>query len=184
MKIKINVVLLIILIVFSIIPITIVINIVLQMDYDHKDELQYESVCKTVNENSEYYIDYSKKLIAAFDSQHLWKKRSYYGEGIYPISLIYNDKENYPDKNLADYAYIYYKNIGDDEIKYVEINYPSYVSNYDFWFGFNSHYYVKCSIFYVPDEYLTPQNLSNIFGDNYESLYRKDNLFVMKRYLN
>jgi hypothetical protein len=180
MKIKKNKVqILILIIVIIIVFITIMINIVLKIYYEHKMELQDELMCKTVEENSEYYTDFSKEFLNIVKI----KNDSENGTYPYPFSLssVKNEMETPLNNDLiGDWAYVMHIDIEGEDVWYVDLELPYYISEFEYWFV-NSYTYIQE---YIPDEYMTDSNLEVILRGKYEPPYRNGNLLVMRRLTN
>jgi hypothetical protein len=167
----------------SLILLVILINIVINIDFSIKEKNQYELICQTIDENREYYIEFSNEFISVFDKNHPTpEEKSRYGE-IYPLLVVYDELKNELNTNLVGYdCRLIKREVGSSDIKYVEIEYPYSIESFDFLLRFKTKFQIAYFVIYIPDKFMSPSILTNILGEDYHSLYRNDNLFVVKRY--
>jgi hypothetical protein len=159
---------------------TVVINKVLESQWERKTESQYELIRKTVDENSEYYTDFSKDFIRVIKAKVNVENIVY--RNTFQIFQTENEMRIPLNKNLiAGWKYVEYEPIDGDYMWYVRLESLYHVGKFEYWFGYSHIYLVEYAIIYVPDEYMTDTNMKAILGGNYESHYRKNNLFVVQR---
>jgi hypothetical protein len=171
------------LIVFSLIFIavltTVVINKILELHYEQEMELQDEVMCKTGEETSEYYTDFSKEFYYVF------KMKADSENGTYPhpfsLSSVKNEMKTPLNNDLiGDWAYVRHIDIEGEDVWYVELGYPHYINEFEFWFGYSRIYYRKYSVIYIPDKDITDSDLEAITGYRHISKYRKGNLLIKR----
>jgi hypothetical protein len=146
---------------------------ILQYESEQQEKSQYETICQIVDENSDYYIEFSIKFINEYIdfnfTNRIPKSASF---SLYHVKDKL--KNEYNNNLLGRDCYIKQRN----EIEYVDLEYAKKTRMFDYWHGSVGYYYVDYSIIYIPDEYIKESILLEILGDNYTSLCIKNNLFV------
>jgi hypothetical protein len=182
-RIKIIVLIVLSLILISILT-TVTINKILESHYEHEAKLQYGLICKTVDENSEYYTDFSKEFIRVVktkaDVENIEYRHTYqFYETEDEMGIPLNRKL------ISDWKAVSCEPINGENVWYVTITSLYHVIEFEYWFGYSHTYLVEYFIIYIPDEYINDTNLKAILDDNYPTLlYRKDNLYVVGRSAN
>jgi hypothetical protein len=166
----------------------ILVNIVIDVNFKRNYDIQYKQLCQLVDMNCEYYTDFSKTFINLFDKHKLtdFEKNTLLGK--YPFLILYNQQEpelrkefeNVLNTNLIVEGYLRYVKTEDAHIRYVCLETRYGLTKRSFSIGHISDYSIDFYIIYIPDEYLNDSNLKTILGDDYESLYRKENLFIIE----
>jgi hypothetical protein len=170
----------IVLIFLSVIFIIFAINIVLKIYYEHKMELDDELMCKTIENNSKYYTDFSEEFYNIFRMKTDFENDTY----PYPFSLssVKNEMKTPLNNDLiGDWAYVRNIDIEGEDVWYVELEYPHYIYEFEFWFGYSRIYYRKYSVIYIPDEDISDSDLEAITGYRHIPKYRKGNLLIKRR---
>ncbi|MDR0943138.1 MAG: hypothetical protein LBM41_01240 [Ruminococcus sp.] len=131
---------------------------------------EYELMCKNIEENSEYYVNFSKKLISLYEEFGYDEFDFENGES----ELEYDIKSDL----LGNKGFIR-NELG---ITYVRLVYPDSIKgfwmiNYNLTFRY---YYDRYWIVYIPDEYMDEETIDMLskehFGSNLNNV--KGNLFV------
>jgi hypothetical protein len=157
---------------------TVVINKVLESQWERKTESQYELIRKTVDENSEYYTEFSKEFIRVVkikaDVENITYRKTFQFHKVEnEMNIPINDKLN------GIWEAVFCEPIDGDNVWYAYISSPYHVGIFEYWLGYSHTYLVKYAIIYIPDEYITETNLKAILDDYQTLLFRKDNLFVV-----
>jgi hypothetical protein len=161
-----------------------VINIFLDINFGIREKSQYDLVRQIVDENSDYYIEFSNEFIKVFDKNHPTVNEKGYYSGAYPLHVVYSELKDEINTDLVSYeSKLIYINTEQGAMRYVDIEYPYVINSYDFLFGLTMTSQIWYSVIYVPVEYLSHDNLVDILGDDYCDLYRKGGLFIVKRHL-
>jgi hypothetical protein len=159
---------------------TVVMNKVLESHYEHETESQLELIRKTVDENSEYYTDFSREFIRVIQTkaevENITNRHTYqFYETENEMDIPLNDNLN------GIWEAVFCEPIDGDNVWYVYISSPYHVIKFKYWLGYSHTHLVKYAIIYIPDEYINDTNLKVILEDYQTLLFRKDNLFVVGR---
>jgi hypothetical protein len=157
---------------------TVVINKILESHYEQEEKSQYELIRKTVDENSEYYTDFSKEFIRVIKTKVDVENITY--RNTFQYYETENEMEIPLNRNLiAGWKAVSCEPINGENVWYVTITSPYHAVRFDYWFGYSHIYFIEYFIIYIPDEYMTDTNIEKILDDNYQYFfYRKENLFV------
>jgi hypothetical protein len=143
---------------------------------DLYEELQYELMCQTIRENSDYYEDFSKKFLSEFEK--FGYDELYEMNGSFDLQKVDDKLENEINRDLVGHrSHIYNEN----GIIFVILGYPKSIDVFDFSRGYTSLESYDCSIIYIPDEYMNEESISTLKNSGilpFEHI--KGNLFVMK----
>jgi hypothetical protein len=175
---KIIVIIILSLLLFTIL-LTVVMNFVLKIYYEHEMELQDQLMCKTIEENNEYYTDFSEEFFNIFIMKADFENGTY----PYPFSLssVKNEMKTPLNNDLiGDWAYVRHINIEGEVVWYVELEYPYYIYEFEFWFGYSRIYYRKYSVIYIQNEDITDSDLEVITGYRHIPQYRKGKLLIKR----
>jgi hypothetical protein len=151
---------------------------ILQKEADQNTKLQYELICQTIVENSDYYINFSKKFISVYEEFGYTKYNA--GYDFFWLNNIDERLEYESNNDLLGNESKIRNEIG---IRYVELVYPKYAEVFNYSHEYTVHQIYNCLIIYIPDEYMDEELINTlnkeIYGTTLEKL--KDNLFVAKR---
>jgi uncharacterized protein YozE (UPF0346 family) len=154
----------------------------LQYEDDQNAEIQYELICQMIEENSDYYVNISKKFISTFKEYAATEPNAY--KDSFSLSRIRSKFEN--DYNhqllgLAEHCYI----MNEIGITYVDLEYPISINGVYYSHGYIDYYYYYCSVIFIPDEYMDEEIITTlntkIYGKTLKNI--KDNLFIAKGYI-
>jgi hypothetical protein len=137
-------------------------------------------MCQNIEENSDYYIEFSKKFISVFEEFGFYWFRNEWG--FYEPPGGSERLEFEINSELLGYE-SYIRNYG--EYSYVELEYPYLI---EIFLYCNKHdeyhyFYNKYVVIYIPDEYMNEETIDIINTKHFHSGLRniKDNLFVAFR---
>jgi hypothetical protein len=164
--------------VLSLLAITIALNIILEIYYDYKSEINYEFICKTIEENSEYYTEFADEFLnvvkAEKDIENKTLGASFH---LYEIQGNIETPLNYD--LIQGWEDVVYEPIEGEDVWYVILGLPYRIERFLHWFGYSDTYFQEYSVYYIPDEYITDPNLEVIFSKNCVTVDRIGNLFVV-----
>jgi hypothetical protein len=151
----------------------------LQYEFEQKAILDYELMCKNIEENSDYYIEFSEKFISLYEE---------FGYDTYKIDRgfyeLYNPNELFEyefDSDLLGYE-SHIRNY--ERYSYVELEYPDTIDGYAYCNKHDEYHYFynKYMVIYIPDEYMNKETIDIIMTTKLRDLkHIKDNLFVAFR---
>jgi hypothetical protein len=153
----------------------------LQYEAEQNAKLQYDLMLQTIEENSDYYVDFSKKFLSEFEK---FGYDDYYDTyGVFHLDKVIDKLENEFNSDLLGYvSYCYICNIEGIVFVNFESNYTIRGCSYP---NDNRDYYkwqYDCSVIYIPDEHMNEKSIAlldrEISGFTDEKL--KENLFIVK----
>jgi uncharacterized protein YxeA len=153
----------------------------LQKEDFQNQELQYQLILQTVKENSDYYVDFSKKFLLEFEkfgydewyaqsgSFDFYKVRDKL-ENEYNSDLL-GHIDNCEIRNVEGIIFVYFKYL--DDIIGLDYYAPDPFQQYSY----------GCSIIYIPDEYMNEESIAIVSGkfDYFTDENIGNNLFVAKQ---
>jgi hypothetical protein len=155
-------------------------NFALKLHYEHKGELEYEVMCKTVEENSQYYTDFANEFLNIVKAEKDIKNAKYMT--MYPLYLIESNMKTPLNYDLIGrWEAVIYQSIEDKDVWYVDLGFPYHIWKFDYWLWEKHTYIQEYSIVYIPDEYMTESNLEVIFSNNCVSSLRIGDLYIVGR---
>jgi hypothetical protein len=150
----------------------------LQNASNQYEKLQYELMCHIIEENSEYYENFSKKFINEFEKYGY--DEYYESNGRFSLGKIQSKLENEINRVLLGYDCYINNEIG---ITFVTLKYPVSIKVFGFSNGSTRLDSYECTIFYIPDEYMNEETIAalntNVYYNSLEHI--KDNLFIKKQ---
>jgi hypothetical protein len=151
----------------------------LHYEYEQKAIVDYELMCKNIEENSDYYTEFSEKFISVFEEFVFYWFNNELGFYEPPISAEILEYES--DNDLLGYE-SYIRNL--EGYSYVELEYPDTIDGYAYCNKHDEYHYYhnKYMVIYIPDEYMNKETIDTIMTTKLRDLtYIKDNLFVAFR---
>jgi hypothetical protein len=158
----------------------------LQNEADQNEELQYELILQTIKENSDYYVDFSKKALSEFENYGY--DYIYDINGFFVLGNVREKLENEFNIDLLRNSELlghidncYIANL--EGIIFVILQYPNPIIGVDYYVPepFQQYSY-GCSIIYIPDEYMYEQSIAILSRkiDGFTDENIGNNLFVAK----
>jgi uncharacterized protein YxeA len=152
----------------------------LQNVADQKAKLQYELMLQTIEENSDFYVSFSKKSLTEFYKYGY--DYNYDNNGFFILGYIKEKLENEFNSDLLvniNSSYI----VNEEGIIFVMLQYPFRImKDYYYSSGSVEQYSFDYSIIYIPDEYLNAESIAKLSSEFYgftdENL--EDNLYIAK----
>jgi hypothetical protein len=147
----------------------------LQYEASQNYELQYESMIKTIKENSDYYENFSKEFISVFEE---------FGYDRFKTSWGFY--ERYDIENRLEYEFNYdllgregYVNYARG-LTYVKLKYHDSILMFDYSQGEDFYYSDEFWVVYIPYEYMDEETIATISREDFGSglMNVKDNLFI------
>jgi uncharacterized protein YxeA len=153
----------------------------LQNEAYQNEELQYELILQTIKENSDYYVDFSKKFISEFEKFGYDDLNAQSGNFDFykvrdKLEIVYNSDllgniNNCSIRNIEGITFVVYK-------------YPDYIIGVDY----NApdpfrQYSYGCFIIYIADEYMNEESIAILSRkiDGFTDENIGNNLFVAKQ---
>jgi hypothetical protein len=152
----------------------------LQNESEINVELQYELILQNIEENSDYYVGFSKKFLLEFEKYGYDYTYDTYGD--FSLGNVIDELKNEFNSNLL--GAISGCQIGNVEgIIFVVLSYPDRIRGFDYYVPDPPwQYSYDCSIIYIPDEYMNEESISilSIKIDGFTDENIGNNLFVAK----
>jgi hypothetical protein len=155
----------------------------LQDEADQSLELQYQLIRQTVEENSDYYVSFSKEFLSVFNESAITETfdKNYSFGYLNFESKLENEFNTDLLGRASECNVINFTGITFVDLMYAEpmtgVNYYERDDNRDYYaYEFN----VYCSVVYIPDEYMNEESINTLNTKIYSSTLEniKDNLFV------
>jgi hypothetical protein len=149
----------------------------LQNASNQYEELQYKLMCQTIEENSDYYENFSKNCISQFE-EYGYDELYTMNDSFDLYTIIENELKNDFNRDLLRYD-CHISNV--EGIIFVGLTYSKSIEVLYFSDTSTHLDYYDCSIIYIPDKYMNEESISTLKNSGilpFEHI--KGNLFVMR----
>jgi hypothetical protein len=133
---------------------------------------------QTIEENSEYYMSFSKMFLSEFEKSGY--EQNYPNFHSFGLEKVLDNLENEINSELVGIDSAVRKEIG---IIYVHLYYPFAIRVFDYiGDDFSAHYYYsEYAVVYIPDEYMDDDLVAALIDEiNIPLKHVKDNLFLFQ----
>jgi hypothetical protein len=153
-------------------------SIRLKDETDKNTKIEYELMLQTIEENSEYYISFSKKFLSEFEKSGY--EQNYPNFHSFGLDKVLDSLENEINRKLVGKDSEVRNEIG---IIYVQLYYPFVIRVFDYIDDdfFTHYYYREYAVVYIPDEYMDDDLIAALIDEiNISLRHVKDNLFLFQ----